>query len=68
MGLTNDILLNVIGRFFHHLPWGGEGNNSQVKVIKSNQEIRLINPDKIIEPINPNKRMGSTQSSKDIQS
>ena len=25
---TNEITPNMIGRVFHHLPWGGEGNNS----------------------------------------
>ena len=41
MGLTNHILQNVIGGIFHHLPKGGEGNNSQLNVIKSNHEIIL---------------------------
>ena len=41
MGLTKNILQNVIGGIFHHLPKGGEVNNSQLNVIESNHEIML---------------------------
>ena len=56
------MIWNVIGSVFHHLPWGGEGNNSQFKVIELNQEIRLINSDQRIELIELNQRMGLIKS------
>ena len=65
--LTNHIIRNVIESIFYHLPCGSEGNNSRVKVIKSNQGIRLINSDKIIELIKSNQRMGLIKSNDDIQ-
>ena len=67
LGLTNNILWNIFGSIFHHLPRGGEGKNSTVKVIKSNQEIVIIELDKIIELIKPKKGMVLMNTKQDIQ-
>ena len=58
MGLTNNILQNLIGSIFHRLPCGGEGNFSGFKVINKNQGIGLVNP---------NIGMGLIKLSQDIQ-
>ena len=58
----------MIGSVFDHPQWGGEGNNNQVEVIKSNQGTRLIKPDQIIELINLNQGMGLIKPNKYIQS
>ena len=58
----------MIGRFFHHLPWGGEGNTSQVKAIKSNEIIRLIKLYQRIELMKSNQGMGLMKPNQDIQS
>ena len=55
MGLTNNILRNVIRGFFRHLPQGGEENNSRVKVTKCNQQMGQIKLDQRIELIKSNQ-------------
>ena len=67
MGLTNHILWDIFGSLFNHLTWGGEGNNIQFKVIKSNQEIRLIKSNHIIDLIKLNQIKGLINSSQYIQ-
>ena len=42
MGITNNILQNVIRSVFYHIPQGGEGKVIRVKVIILNQRIILI--------------------------
>ena len=68
MGLTNNILQNIIEILFHHIPKGGEGNNCRVKVINSNQGIGLINSYKRIGLIKSNQRMGLIKSNQDTKS
>ena len=58
MVLTNHIIRDVIGGVFSHHPWGGEGKNSIVKLIKYIQGIRLIKSDQRIELIKTNQRVG----------
>ena len=55
MGLTNNILRNVIRGFFRHLPQGGGENNSRVKVTKCNQQMGQIKLDQRIELIKSNQ-------------
>ena len=66
--ITNHIVHNMIVRFFHKLPRGGEGNNSQVKVIKSNQGTILIKSNQRIELMKSNQGMVLIKSSQYIQS
>ena len=39
MGLTNHIILNMVGSVFHHIPSGGEGKKIRVLIIKRNKEL-----------------------------
>ena len=57
MGVTDHIHHNVIGSVYHHLTQLGEGNNSQVKVIKLDQRLKLIQPNQRLELVQPKQRV-----------